>query len=128
MVKNRSRQESISIEERKKTFNEVELGFSEETAIEEARRCLTCEVGICIGCRICSEICPDGIIFVETEKDKEGIDYPVDYKIDITRCMFCGLCAEACPTKTLVFTDKYELAEYDKKKLTVDMMKGKDDN
>ena len=53
---------SIPIEERINTFNEVEKGFDEETAIKEAGRCLNC--GGCSGCEECSKAC-----------DKEAIDY-----------------------------------------------------
>jgi len=35
----------LSPEERVKNFKEVELGFSEEMAVKEARRCLRCELG-----------------------------------------------------------------------------------
>jgi len=34
-----------AVPERKKNFKEVELGFDETTAIQEARRCLRCEFG-----------------------------------------------------------------------------------
>jgi hypothetical protein len=34
----------LSLKERKKNFREVELGFNEEMAIREARRCLRCEL------------------------------------------------------------------------------------
>jgi NADH-quinone oxidoreductase subunit F len=34
----------LSIKDRKKNFNEVELGLSEEMAIKEARRCLRCDL------------------------------------------------------------------------------------
>ena len=42
---------SISLEERKTTFKEVELGLSEEQALEEANRCLQCKEPLCAsGC------------------------------------------------------------------------------
>ena len=34
----------LSIEKRKTTFQQVELGFSEEVACDEARRCLRCDL------------------------------------------------------------------------------------
>ena len=41
----------LSIEKRRKSFDEVELGFTEEQAIEEANRCLQCENPLCVqGC------------------------------------------------------------------------------
>lgn len=35
---------SIPAEERRRSFNEAELGFSEEKAIQEAKRCLRCDL------------------------------------------------------------------------------------
>jgi homotetrameric NADPH-dependent glutamate synthase len=40
---------------RVKSFDEVNLGFSEEAAVEEANRCLNCAV--CSGCRECEKTC-----------------------------------------------------------------------
>ncbi|MCB9090315.1 MAG: FAD-dependent oxidoreductase [Calditrichae bacterium] len=41
--------------ERVKTFDEVELGYSEEQAMEEAARCLNC--GVCVECHECQRVC-----------------------------------------------------------------------
>lgn len=46
----------LPIEKRKNNFEEVELGYSEEEAIEEARRCLMC--GGCVECFECVRTCP----------------------------------------------------------------------
>ena len=50
---------------------EVELGFDEQMALEEAQRCLNCDVqtvfaeDLCIECDACVDICPtDCINFV----------------------------------------------------------------
>ena len=53
---------TIPIEERISSFKEIELGFSEEDAVEEAKRCLNC--GGCAGCEECIKHC-----------DKEAINY-----------------------------------------------------
>ena len=50
----------ISKESRKDGFDEVELGFSEKAALEEARRCLNC--GICCECLQCVAACKAGAI------------------------------------------------------------------
>ncbi len=42
---------------RKKDFDEVDLGYSIEQAVAEARRCLQC--GSCCECRICESACTD---------------------------------------------------------------------
>jgi heterodisulfide reductase subunit A len=41
--------------QRRSDFEEVELGLSEEEAVEEASRCLNC--GICIECHECERVC-----------------------------------------------------------------------
>lgn len=41
--------------ERAKNFNEVNLGFDEETAVKEATRCLQCKKPFCV------EGCPVGV-------------------------------------------------------------------
>ncbi|MCD6375786.1 MAG: FAD-dependent oxidoreductase, partial [Caldisericaceae bacterium] len=41
--------------ERRRTFEEVHLGYTPEMAMQEAARCLAC--GICCDCQLCSTIC-----------------------------------------------------------------------
>jgi heterodisulfide reductase subunit A len=45
----------LPIEERVDNFREVELGYTEEMAIEEAKRCISC--GVCTECRECVALC-----------------------------------------------------------------------
>ncbi len=42
-------------QKRRRNFEEVELGYTEEEAIREASRCLHC--GICIECHTCESVC-----------------------------------------------------------------------
>ncbi len=46
---------SLAAEERRGSFSEVELGFTEEQAIAEAKRCLEC--GVCSECMECVRAC-----------------------------------------------------------------------
>ncbi|NQZ80613.1 MAG: FAD-dependent oxidoreductase [Colwellia sp.] len=63
----------ISWDEAVKSLNtEVELGFDEKLALEEAQRCLNCDVhtvfneSTCIECSACDDVCPmDCINFVD---------------------------------------------------------------
>ncbi|MDD4873765.1 MAG: FAD-dependent oxidoreductase, partial [Dehalococcoidales bacterium] len=56
-IKPKSRVEMPSLEliKRRGSFNEVELGYDEKLAIEEAKRCLNCAV--CSECLVCEKSC-----------------------------------------------------------------------
>jgi len=70
----RQHQIEIEVNERKGNYNEVELGFDEERALIEAKRCLSCRR--CLGCALCWAECkPEAIIF---EMDDEYFDVEAD--------------------------------------------------
>ena len=56
-IKRKERQvmPTLPVDGRTKGFEEIELGFTEEMAVEEARRCLTC--GGCSECLECVKVC-----------------------------------------------------------------------
>jgi heterodisulfide reductase subunit A len=58
--------------ERRKGFEEVELGFDEKMAIEEAKRCLNCAV--CSECRECEKACEANAINHEIEEEVVEVD------------------------------------------------------
>jgi len=70
--KEREKIAKISIERRRDSFEGVELGFTEEDAIEEAKRCLRC--GICADCRLCETVCEADAINHEMEEEFFEID------------------------------------------------------
>lgn len=83
----RQHQIEIDLEERRNCYKEVELGFNEERALKEAKRCLSCRR--CLGCALCWAECkPEAIIFemedqvFELEADSvviaPGIERPID--------------------------------------------------
>jgi len=109
----------------KNVKTEVELGFTDEQALAEARRCLNCDVQTvfsapaCIECDACVDICPlDCISFVPNAPEEElrrslnapalnltqaiYVSEPVKtgriMAKDEDLCLHCGLCAERCPT------------------------------
>jgi len=58
----RAKMPEISVDERRNNFAEVETGFSEDTAVKEAKRCLACRR--CLGCALCWAECrPEAIDF-----------------------------------------------------------------
>lgn len=71
---------------RASTFDEVVQGLDEESALFEARRCMSC--GNCFGCDNCFGVCPDNAI----TKIKPG-----EYLFKYDYCKGCGVCAEECP-------------------------------
>ncbi len=66
-------------------FAEVIATISQESAIGEAARCISC--GVCNSCGQCWLFCPDGAV------------HPVEggYAIDLDYCKGCGICAAECP-------------------------------
>lgn len=104
---------------------EVEVGFDQKLAFEEAQRCLNCDVQtvftppLCIECDACVDICPtDCITFTDNGDEMDlrqrlkapaknlGQSIYVSSSLKTGRimakdedvCLHCGLCAERCPT------------------------------
>ncbi len=112
----------LPLGERYNLETEVELGFYQEEAFQEAKRCLQCQLNIfvdgdnCILCNACVEVCPTNVIHMA---DMDLID-SVNGKPDEPRlleaknwrhgaamimdeylCIRCGLCAQICPTNCI---------------------------
>jgi Pyruvate/2-oxoacid:ferredoxin oxidoreductase delta subunit len=73
-------------------FSEVVGGLNADTALYEARRCMSC--GNCFGCDNCLGVCPDNAVV--TIEGAHGYAFDYDY------CKGCGLCAEECPCGAIV--------------------------
>lgn len=82
---------SHSVEQRRRSFDLVEEGLSEEEAVSEASRCLGTLP--CQSCDICALLCPDLCITRNELTGQVEIDY--DY------CKGCGICAAVCPKKAV---------------------------
>jgi NADPH-dependent glutamate synthase beta subunit-like oxidoreductase len=89
---------------------EVELGFTEQQARCEAARCLRCfanimlDVGKCVLCALCSDVCPLDLISLVPGEEVLGSDggsAGTALLLDETRCIRCALCIERCPTDAL---------------------------
>jgi len=82
-----SRQAELELARRQSGFDEVVMGLTEDNALFEARRCLSC--GNCFECDNCYGICPDNAV------TKLGPGNRFAFKYDY--CKGCGMCATECP-------------------------------
>ena len=74
-------------------FAERTSGFSDEQAIAEAGRCMSC--GMCFECDNCVIYCPQDAVF-RVKKDQTTMGRYVD--TDYAKCIGCHICADVCPT------------------------------
>jgi len=65
----RAKMPELPVEERARSFEEVELGLSEEVAIQEAKRCLEC--GGCSECMECVRTCEAKAVTLDTHSMKD---------------------------------------------------------
>ena len=78
--------ESLSMAERRSTFDEVHMGL-EDTA--EAARCLSC--GVCNECDMCCTYCPEGVL--------KRVGHRLEF--DYSYCKGCGVCVAECPRNVI---------------------------
>jgi Pyruvate/2-oxoacid:ferredoxin oxidoreductase delta subunit len=71
----------------RRSFSEVNGGFTADDANVSASRCFSC--GTCNYCYNCYFFCPEGVIsLMPLEQVKT---------VDLEHCKGCGTCAKACP-------------------------------
>ncbi|HTU78409.1 MAG TPA: NAD(P)-binding protein [Solirubrobacteraceae bacterium] len=73
---------------RQSSFEEVVKGLDADSALYEARRCLSC--GNCFSCDNCYGVCPDNAVLKPGPSGEP-------YAIDLDYCKGCGMCAAECP-------------------------------
>jgi formate dehydrogenase major subunit len=87
----------VSIEKRRNTFEEVELGFTPEAAMRESRRCLGCGCGKAIPCRLrqfATEYSVDPQRFVgERRHFARDTSHP-EITFEPGKCIICGACVQ----------------------------------
>jgi NADPH-dependent glutamate synthase beta subunit-like oxidoreductase len=87
------KEEVPSAEEVLGHFKERVIGYTEEEAVAEAKRCMSC--GMCFECDNCVIFCPQDAVF-RVSKDKATTGRYVD--TDYAKCIGCHICADVCPT------------------------------
>jgi 2-oxoacid:acceptor oxidoreductase delta subunit (pyruvate/2-ketoisovalerate family) len=78
----------LDIARRTSSFDEVQGGLTENNALFEARRCLSC--GTCFECDNCYGVCPDNAVL--KLGPGKGFEFNYDY------CKGCGVCVAECPS------------------------------
>jgi glutamate synthase (NADPH/NADH) small chain len=81
-------------DERKRNFNEVALGYTDEQALEEASRCIACKKP---GCK---EGCPVNVEIPEFIKAIGAGDMPEAVKILKNKNSLPGICGRVCPQES----------------------------
>ena len=76
--------------ERKADFETYAPALTEEEAVQEASRCLSCGCGA--GCGLCARLCSNFAV------DSEGADA---WCIDEEKCAACGMCFRRCPNQNV---------------------------
>jgi NADPH-dependent glutamate synthase beta subunit-like oxidoreductase len=79
-------------ERRRSQQVEVTLAYSEQQAVAEADRCMSC--GVCNGCDNCYIVCPDVSVLRDARENGH-------YSIRTTYCKGCLVCVQECPTGCL---------------------------
>jgi len=104
-TKRRPPMPELDAKTRNVTYEQIELGYSEADAQQEAGRCLRCD--LCIGCGMCELVCSEtgaeALRMVETASGRLIFD---DFTRPISRCIGCGACAAVCPTGAIRVEDK----------------------
>lgn len=130
----RLRTQKIPVEQREGTFKEVELTFTDDEVIREAKRCLRC--GPCVECIHCIKECGKRMVGISTDKGREilmvhglpkdmnlteevramlsvegkGVTQvkiePVVSEIDEEMCRGCGQCESVCDYKAVKLREK----------------------
>ena len=97
---------NLAFEARAKDFETVELVYGWEQAINEARRCLRCGVGVeilfqdkCATCLTCLRVCPYHVPYLDASGT---IRIPAD------QCQACGICVAECPAKAIVLRKPFD--------------------
>jgi len=87
----RRQETELSPAVRVRGFAEVVGGLTEQQAVYEAGRCLSC--GNCFECDGCFGACPEHAVV--------KLGPGARYRIDEARCTGCGVCADQCPVHAI---------------------------
>lgn len=70
----------------------------------------------CIGCKLCMRDCPANAIEIVKVGDKQ---FKAVVRLD--KCIYCAQCVDSCNKDALSITPEFELANFKRENLTVDI-------
>jgi Pyruvate/2-oxoacid:ferredoxin oxidoreductase delta subunit len=91
---------------------EVTLGYTQEQAVSESDRCMSC--GVCNGCDNCYIVCPDVSVIRDSRENGH-------YSIRTKYCKGCLVCVQECPTGCLEPVPELEFGPDDAEDETIRM-------
>lgn len=94
----------LGLNERSFNFNEIELGFEPDQAMQEAARCLECACQVNTDCKLrdyATEYKVDSTTLTGSDSASAPRQFNVDTSspfitFDANRCISCGACVEVC--------------------------------
>jgi NADPH-dependent glutamate synthase beta subunit-like oxidoreductase/dihydroorotate dehydrogenase len=92
--------ETMDGAQRVKSFDNYVRSLTEEEAVAEAGRCLSCGCGE--GCGLCARICSEFAIRLKA---------PDTWEIDRDECVACGMCYNLCPNGNITIMDTHGLVK-----------------
>ena len=102
----RSQSPKLPVKDREGNFRQVDLGLTDEMALNEARRCLRCDR--CRGDGLCQFVCTElGIDALRLSTTEEGTRLAYfDFENTHEKCIGCGACAVVCPYGCIEMKDE----------------------
>lgn len=95
----RAKMPSLPVIKRNTNFKEVELGYTEQTTRDEARRCLRCGCHERYECVLRNEATAHNIHHLKPAHERPFIPVVEDHSVivrDHNKCISCGRCIAAC--------------------------------
>ena len=84
----------LPVDERVRSFAEVEAALTRTQAQKEIARCFNC--GICNACEICRVFCPEVAVRFKNARRQVDLEY----------CKGCGICVVECPRNAMALEDE----------------------
>jgi NADH-quinone oxidoreductase subunit I len=97
----------------------IHYPFVDVKAFKGYRGRISLQINKCIGCGLCSRVCPaNAIEMVPDERVKPAGKRP---HFKLPECCYCALCAEYCPKEAIELTTDYHLYGFKKEDVVAEV-------